>query len=193
LWMAEELGLSFTHLPYEFDDPHLKSPDFLKLNPAGAIPTIVDDDFALSESLAINLYLAKRYRHHAPEDLFAASPEQEAQFIRWSLWAHGDLEPWVQQDLLLRDLISANAEGAAQMISRSLLLLNTFLAKRPWLAGPSFTVADLNVAGVLSPSRASRLDLTEYPALVNWLERCYSRPAALRVRQRWAAQPADRS
>ena len=61
LWMAAELGLDFEHIPLEFDDPALKSAEFLALNPAGAVPTIVDDEFALAESLAINLYLAKKY------------------------------------------------------------------------------------------------------------------------------------
>ncbi|HTX49653.1 MAG TPA: glutathione S-transferase N-terminal domain-containing protein, partial [Caulobacteraceae bacterium] len=55
LWMATELGLDFEHDPIAFDDPRLKSPPFLALNPAGAIPTIEDDGFALAESLAINL------------------------------------------------------------------------------------------------------------------------------------------
>ena len=59
LWAAAELGLDYVHVPVPFDDPQLKSAGFLRLNPAGAVPTIVDDGFALSESLAINLYLAK--------------------------------------------------------------------------------------------------------------------------------------
>ena len=48
LWMAAELGLDYTHDPIAFDDPALKSPAFLRLNPAGAIPTIEDDGFALT-------------------------------------------------------------------------------------------------------------------------------------------------
>jgi glutathione S-transferase len=44
-----------------FDDPLLKEPDFLRINPAGAVPALVDDGFVLAESLAINLHLAKKY------------------------------------------------------------------------------------------------------------------------------------
>lgn len=66
LWMAAELGLEYEHVPLAFDDPALKQPAFLRINPAGAIPAIVDDGFALSESLAINLYLAKRSGAHGP-------------------------------------------------------------------------------------------------------------------------------
>ena len=43
LWLAEELGLQYEHRPLGWDDPFLKTDDFLRLNPAGAIPTIVDD------------------------------------------------------------------------------------------------------------------------------------------------------
>ena len=55
LWMTTELDLDYEHVPYEFDDPRLKQPDYLGLNPAGTIPTLVDGDFALSESLAAKL------------------------------------------------------------------------------------------------------------------------------------------
>jgi glutathione S-transferase len=60
LWMANELGLDYRHVAYEFNDPAIKQPEFLKLNVAGTIPTIVDGSFALSESLAINMYLARK-------------------------------------------------------------------------------------------------------------------------------------
>jgi glutathione S-transferase len=83
LWMTTELGLDFEHDPIVFDDPRLKSAAFLALNPAGAIPTIDDDGFALAESLAINLYLAKK---HDLGGLYPTTLEGEAQAWRWSLW-----------------------------------------------------------------------------------------------------------
>ena len=102
LWTAAELGLDYEHVPLAFDDPALKSAEFLKLNPAGAIPTIVDDDgFALSESLAINLYLAKTY---GAGSLYPPTPHGEAQAWRWTVWAQGHLEPWVQQEAPLAGL-----------------------------------------------------------------------------------------
>ena len=50
LWCATELQLDFEHVPWAWDDPRLKHPEFLQLTPAGAIPTLVDDGFALSDS-----------------------------------------------------------------------------------------------------------------------------------------------
>src|SRR5215472_13124863 len=95
LWMAEELGLEFRHEPLEWNDPWLKSAEFLAINPTGAIPAIDDDGVALSESLAINLYLAKK---HSLGRLYPATLEGEAQVWRWSLWAQGELEPWLQRE-----------------------------------------------------------------------------------------------
>jgi glutathione S-transferase len=183
LWMAEELGLDFDHDPVAFDDPRLKSPAFLALNPAGAIPTIVDDGFALAESLAINLYLAKK---HALGTLYPSSLEDEAQAWRWSLWAQGQLEPWIMRDALLADLRAAAAPQAAPVIAAALATLERALADRDCLLGEAFTVADLNVAGVLSPSRSSQLSLGPYPRTAAWLARCYARPAAVATRERYA-------
>ena len=187
LWMVAELSLEFEHVPYEFDDPALKTPEFLTLNPAGAIPTLVDGEFALSESLAINLYLAKRYGSAGSAPLYPDSLQGEAEAIRWTLFAQGHLEPWIQKDALLADLIQAIGDRATGMVEQSLGVLERVLTDSDWLLGQTFTVADLNVAAVLSPSRASLLDLSRYPHAQQWLERCHERPAALAVRRRYQA------
>jgi glutathione S-transferase len=183
LWMAEELGLAFEHDPVAFDDPRLKSPEFLRLNPAGAIPTVEDGDFALPESLAINLYLAKRY---GLGRLYPETLEGEAQAWRWSLWAQGQLEPWLMGDALLADLRAATAALSAPVIAAALATLERALTDRDWLLGDAFTVADLNVAAVLSPSRREGLDLSPHPKVADWLARCYARPAAVSARGRYA-------
>jgi glutathione S-transferase len=184
LWMAAELGLSYEHVPYEFDDPRIKSREFLLLNPAGAVPTIVDDGFSVSESLAINMYLARKYDHSSFQ-LYAASPQEEALIWQWTLWVQGQLEPWVQKDLLLEALIIAISDHAGAMIRRSLGTLSLALESSHWLVGSRFTVADLNVAAVLSPSRSKSIDLADFPEVEAWLGRCYARPAARSVRARY--------
>jgi glutathione S-transferase len=183
LWTAAELGLDYEHVPLAFDDPALKSAEFLKLNPAGAIPTIVDDGFALSESLAINLYLAKTY---GAGSLYPLTPHGEAQAWRWTVWAQGHLEPWVQGDALLAKLHASMGENARPVVESALGLLDRTLDDRSWLIGDGFSVADLNVACVLSPSRTARLDLSPFPQVHAWLARCYARPAAVATRTRFA-------
>lgn len=185
LWAAAELGLDYTHVPLAFDDPALRSPEFRRLNPAGGVPTIVDDGFALSESLAINLYLTKKYGSASSEPLYPQTLEGEADAWRWTLWAQSHLEPWVQRDALLADLRAAIAGHATGMVRRALGVLEATLANRQWLSGAHFTVADLNVAAVLSPSRAAHVDLTKSPHVREWLARCYARPAAVATRKRF--------
>lgn len=182
MWMAAELGLAYQHSPFEWDDPFLKSAEFLALNPAGAIPTVVDGEVVVSESLAINLYLAKRYGRGAPLRLYPETLTEEAQVWRWTLWVQGQLEPWVQRDPATLALRSASGEVWAAEINTGLATLDRALAIGGWLIGDRFSVADLNVACVLSPSRVADLDLCAFPAIADWLARCYSRPAAQSVR-----------
>jgi glutathione S-transferase len=186
LWAAEELGLEFDHVPLTWDDPKLKSPEFLTIHPAGQIPTIVDDGFALSESLAILLYLTKKYGGTGPEPLYPERLEDEADVWRWVIWAQGGLEPWVMRDVRLTALRNAVGSAPAEEVARGLAVLEAALTKRAWLVGKHFTVADMSVAGVLSPSRADALDLSPYPALRDWLARCYARPACVRTRKTFA-------
>jgi glutathione S-transferase len=185
LWAAAELRLPYEHIPLAWDDPALKSPAFLKLNPAGTIPVIVDDGFALSESLAINLYLAKKYGSGGSEPLYPGELPREAECWRWSLWAQGHLEPWIQGDLRTTPLHQAAGALMHSMAQPSLAHLEQVLSDRPWIIAEHFTVADLNVCAVLSPSRTAKLDLASLPHLRGWLARCYGRPASLETRRRF--------
>src|SRR5688572_19649315 len=98
--MALELGLPFRHIPivpaYRIADlqapdapPHSMSPEFLKINANGKVPAVVDGELVLHQSLAINLYLAKK--HGGP--LTAATLEEEARILMWTHWAATDVEP----------------------------------------------------------------------------------------------------
>src|SRR6185503_3256491 len=82
LWMAGELGLSYDHKNYLPRAPETKTPEFLALNPNARVPTIDDDGFVLSESMAINFYLAKKHK----SALYPADPKHEALALQWSLW-----------------------------------------------------------------------------------------------------------
>ena len=128
----------------------------------------------------------KKYGLPGRGSRYARTMEEESELWQWTLWSQGQLEPWVQKDLLLCDLIKTIGSKGQAMIERSLDLLERVLQQREWLVGEHFTVADLNVAGVLSPSRSSQLDLSRFPQVSKWLTRCYSRPAAVDARRRYA-------
>ena len=178
LWMAHELGLDFTQEP-GMDPQGTPSDGLLEANPMAQVPAIDDDGFQLSESMAINLYLARKHGLLAPTTL-----EDEAQTLRWSFWAMTAVEPGLMAVLksvlgvlgVTKDMDAAKA--ALAELARPFNVLNMALDQRDYLLGDEFTVADLNVASVLSWARLAGADLSDYPNVEAWLERCLSRPAA---------------
>jgi len=177
LWAAKELGLAFEHVPIAPSTP--KTPEFLAVNPSGQVPAIDDGGFALTESMAITLYLAKKYGKLYPKTL-----EDEARAWQWSFWAITQCEPGVL-DLLFHTVIhpeekrdAAVAKKARDRLVKPLGVLEQALAGRSHLLGEEFGVADLNVSAILSWGRIAKLDLLETPNIAGWLGRCLSRPAA---------------
>jgi glutathione S-transferase len=177
LWMAMELGLDYEHLPIEIGDAGARSPEFLAINPNGRLPVIVDDQFVLFESLAITLYLAKKYGK-----LYPGTLEGEAKAWQWSFWAIAEVDRgvniWSLHAVRLppQERNAALREEALKVIAAPFQVLDAALAKTPYLLGDDFTVADLNVAAVVS--RAIDMDLSAVPHLKAWLSRCLGRPAA---------------
>ena len=111
LWVCRELGLQFEHVPTHFADGGTKSAEFLAINPAGRIPAIDDDGFRLAESMAINIYLAKKHGGElAPKSL-----EDEARMLQWSFWAMTEVEK------SLLDGLHATRGAAARERSREVL------------------------------------------------------------------------
>ena len=181
LWMAGELGLEYEHLDYAPRSPETRTPEYLALNPNARVPTIDDDGFVLSESMAINMYLAKKHGKLYPSD-----PKNEALMWQWSLWETDRLD---RQMTLYANNASALpeaqrnaavAKAAWEEISAAMAVLEIALGKVRWLAGDEFSVADLNVASAMY--RALSLDLAKWPRVTEWLHRCWDRPAAKRAR-----------
>ena len=186
LWMLEELGVPYENVPTHFATGETHLPEYLALNPNGHIPTLQDGELVLWESLAINLYLARRY----DKGLWPHSVADEGRVYQWSVWAMTELEgpllAYVMHSLLLpkaqRDPKKA-AEALAQL-AQPLGVLEAALHGKSALVGESFGVADLNVASVLSLSRLADLDLSKWPRVEAWLGRCLERPAQKRVREK---------
>ena len=179
LWIAEEVGLDYEHLPIEIGDAGARAPEFLRLNPNGRLPFIDDNGFVLFESLAITLYLAKK---HSNGKLYPGTLEGEARAWQWSLWAVTEVDRgvniWSLHAVRLppaeRDADKRNE--ALKVLAPPFKVLDAAVAKQDYLLGSEFTVADLNVAAVIS--RAVDMDLAAVPNLKAWLIRCLDRPAA---------------
>ncbi len=180
LWMAEECGV-----PYEHDDltshptMEAKSAAVRQVNPIGKIPVIADGDFILAESMAINLYLARKYGRH----LWPNGEQDQARVMQWSFFAVTELDPPLIQLMIERtfrkeaDRNADNEKKNAELVKRPLAALEGHLAEQPWLVGAGFSVADLNVASILSLAGGAKQDLTDHPHIQAWLNRCQDRPS----------------
>jgi len=190
LWMAEDLGLDYDHIPIEIGPAGARKPEYLAINPNGRLPAIDEAGFTLWESLAITLYLAKKHGRFYPTTL-----ESEARAWQWSLWAVQEVDRgvniWSLHAVRLppQERDPQRRAEALKVLEAPFKVLDGALAGHPYLLGEEFTVADLNVAAVIS--RAIDMDLSATPRLAQWLERCLERPAARAARALRAKADAE--
>ena len=201
-WLAGELGIPFKSEPviqaYRLKDPnaadaplHTRTTAFLKVNPNGHIPSMDDDGVKLHESLAINLYIAKKHGGPlAPKDL-----AEDAVMTMWSLWAANELEVNALQVLThragkpeLRD--PKLAQAAVDALRAPFAVLDQELAATGFLVGGRFTVADINVAEVVRYAMAASELFAAAPRVKAWLEACHARPAFKAMMAKRELEPA---
>jgi len=202
-WLAYELGIPFRQVPviqhYRLKEPlpagivHTKSPEFLKVNPHGHIPSIDDDGLVLHESLAINLYLAKK--HGGP--LAPANVAEDGEMTMWSMWAlterigtpsyaaGGGFEA-----MTLSVAMNGDKPDTVEALKGPFAMLDTALANTGWLVGGRFTVADINVAEIVRYAMPATGLFDEAPKVKAWLAACHARPAFKKMWEARNREPA---
>ena len=204
LWLLAETGTPFTHVPviqaYRLPNPqktdtplHTASPAFLAVNPQAQIPAMTDGDLTLTESLAISLYLARRYGG----DFGPQTDAESAKINQWTLFAATGIETPALEILYTQaDGGDKTTEGQAaiainaEKLRRPLARLQGHLANHPYLLGDRFTVADINVAECVRYAQGHPTLLAEFPAVNAWLNTCQARPAFQTMWQARLAEPA---
>ncbi|HEX8446725.1 MAG TPA: glutathione S-transferase family protein [Sphingomonas sp.] len=181
IWMLGELGIPYDLVPVDFLKGEAQTPAFLAINPNGRVPAFVDDDgTTLFESLAINLYLSRRHGGA----LAAAGLVEESQAVQWSLWVANEVDVPLLLAAMNHHLFvpeerdPAEAEMALTKLARPFGVLDGLLRDRPYLLGDRFTVADVNVAGVMTLIPICGIPTAPFPHMTAWLHRCHERPAA---------------
>ncbi|MEZ5850404.1 MAG: glutathione S-transferase family protein [Hyphomicrobiaceae bacterium] len=189
IWLAGELDIPFKVVPviqaYRLSDPlaadaplNTRSPAFLKINPNGHVPSIDDDGLVLHESLAINLYLARK--HGGP--LAAANVAEDGQMAMWTVWSVTEMEPHSIQVLYHRvskpaaERDAAAADAAVAALEGPFAVLDAALAGTGYLVGGRFTVADINVAECVRYAMAAPELFEAAPNVKKWLATCQARP-----------------
>ncbi|MDN3711282.1 glutathione S-transferase family protein [Paracoccus cavernae] len=203
IWLCHEAGLDFRQVPviqaYRLGDAeapdaplNTRSPEFLALSPAGAIPVLQDGDLTLSESFACTQYLARKYG----KDLGPRNEAEEALMLQWSFYAATMIEPDALTILFLHKP-GPNQSGedqalianAAERLVRPLKVLEDHLCAHQFIVSDRFTVADLNTAEVLRYAQGFGPLWEAFPAVKGWLTACQDRPAFRKMWQERLQEP----
>lgn len=181
-WCLEEVGQEYEAQAIDFKKGEHKSPDFLKINPNGKLPALIDGDFTIWESMAINFYLAKAYK---PE-LLGKNDQENGIVHQWSIWSVADLQApiiaafielvFVPEDKRDQNKIAQAIEKAKPLLET----LNQNLEGKDYIIGEDFSLADINVASVVAICEHIQLDLSSYTSINKWMNRLSERPSFIK-------------
>lgn len=184
LFTLTELNLDFQHVKINPFEEEKNAPEYLKLNPLGQVPTLVDGDFVLTEAMAINFYLARKY---GAGKLWVNRLEDEALIYKWTFFAITQMEAACVDLILHRKVFDEKdrdinvVQAAEQKLIKPLQVLNDYLAGKDFLVGNQFSVADINLAGVLSYAQGGEYDFSRFNNVAKFLGAILSRPAYKKV------------
>lgn len=178
-WTLEELGVPYEAMPLNMANKEHKSEDYLRLNPNGKVPVVIDGDYILWESMAITNYLVKK--HKSP--LAAQNDLEEGRILQWSFWALAEFQnpavQWLIQAMFVPEDKRNHAiiEESKKALPRLLAVLENGLEGKKYLVGDRFTVADINVGSVVNILIGLQYDLSAYPNIMQWMQSYAERPA----------------
>ncbi|MEW4401723.1 glutathione S-transferase [Agrobacterium tumefaciens] len=173
------LFLSLVAQPFELIEVDLakgdhKKPEFLKLNPFGQVPVLIDGETAISDSNAILTYVAKKL---GKSDWLPEDPTGAAQIQRWLSVAAGQIAFGPAAARLIT--VFGAKYNADEVIARAHALysvLDRELATRQWLVSDRPTIADVAIYSYTARAPEGNVDLSAYPNVRAWLERVESLP-----------------
>ena len=182
----EEASVEYDLTAIDFAKKEQKSPDYLKLNPNGRIPTIVDhsnDNFVVFESGAILWYLAEKYGKFLP-----TKDKARSETLQWLMFQMGGIGPMMGQAMYFQRIAAKQGEEHPFAIkryvdeSRRLLeVLDTRLKGREYLVDDKFTIADIATYPWARAYYWANISITGLDALQAWFERIDARPATQRA------------
>jgi glutathione S-transferase len=152
----------------------VRTPEFRAKNPFGRVPFITDGDFALAESNAILLYLARGSR------LLPSDERQVALAQQWMFYEQNQVELNIGLPRLFRLLKDPQAERLDPYFRpravAALKVLERHLASRAFLVGDAYSVADIALCAYTQLAPDAGHDLTAYPSVSAWLARVRAQP-----------------
>ena len=178
LWLLEELKLPYTREDYGRQFNNTQDAAYLKLNPHGKVPTLVDGDVAVWESNTILRYLCNKLNKGA---LYPADPAARMEVERWMDWLLASVNPYYMA--IFKDSKKAANERAATFeadgkeLAAQLSILDGAMAGKAWIAGKDFTIADVALGPILHRCLDFPVALPALSNLKAWREKLKERPA----------------
>jgi len=184
LWTAEEAGIAYEWSPISTLDGSSRSPEYLAINPSGKIPALSDGDVVLTESLAINQYIAEFY---GSGSIWPTGPALQARVLQWTFWSATEIEYYI--GAIFPHLVMKTAEQRDQKLVDSLLgaMMPKFEELEKALEGKDFVLGDFTLADInlsvqtFTITERFHIDLGALPNIRDWTERCRSRPARRKI------------
>jgi GST-like protein len=171
----EEMGLPYEVRVIDFATNEQKSDWYVKLNPNGRIPTLVDDGFAMFESGAILLYLAEKTGKFLPRDVKGRS-----RVIQWLMFQMSGVGPMMgQANVFLRyfpEKIQPAIDRYQREVTRLFGVIDRQLGTNQFVAG-DYSIADIALWPWVSGHEWSGVSVEEFPHLQRWLAEVGARPA----------------
>lgn len=184
IWLLNELDLPHEIVPVDISTGEQLTPEFLALNPAAKLPVLVDGDTVISESAAIQLYLADKYGDRFPGGgLIPATAEDRGRMYHWLFFLMTEIEAPLWRIALHNFIYEAGDQSATEPelakrdALRMIAVMEQHMQGRDYLVGDAPTVADFNAAFTLDWAREEAL-LDNAPALRAYLDALYARPRA---------------
>ena len=180
IWLLNELGLEYELHPVDLMQGEAARPPFRELNPAAKVPVLVDGDIVLTESAAIQLYLADK---HSQAGLIPETVEGRGQMYRWIFFLVTEIEQplWriarhtfiYPEDKRLPQDVDLARQECLQMVA----VLERHMKEREFMVGDRLSVVDFNAAYTLDWANHAEM-LGDAPRLREYLATMYARPTA---------------
>lgn len=193
--LALELsGLDWEPVYVDFFGGETRRPEYRQINPMGEVPVMVDGDLTLSQSGAIQHYVARKSGTFG-----GATPEEELQVLRWQFWDNHKMSSQIGSTRFLMNFLPEGKRPAEVITFNQARLKSAYktleaeLADRNWLVGDGPTLADLSCCGYLFYPEPFGFDRAEWPNINAWLDRISALPGWKHPYDLMPGSPADRA
>lgn len=188
LTALEEIGCDYDMQVIAFGAGEHMSPDYLSINPNGAVPALVVDGVALTQNAAIQKYLDEVF----PEANLL--PNTQTALERWEInsifaWLSADIHPQLGAMRFPQIIVEepeawdSLANKAADKLTRRLGWMETRLAQQQWVMGDTWSILDAYLSWAWFRAVGKHLPAEQFPAIDEMSKRHYARPASHRVRE----------